>query len=127
MTWGAVAWAGVGGAGVDPIPPVIDNFDPAEGVLVSRTDPVAFDVKDNSGEFAVVTVHVRFQAEGVAEVAFNGISYESRYAAGSSRVPIANGHRFTVRRTGGWLATPIQVVIIATDAAGNTTRKEIGY
>ena len=127
MTWGAVPWGGVGGGTIDSFPPVIDNFDPDENVAISRTDPVAFDVTDNSGQFATIIVHVRFLEDGLCECAYNGLSYESRYAAGSSRVGIANGGRFTVRRTGGWASTPIQFIITAVDAAGNTTRREIGF
>jgi hypothetical protein len=128
MTWGAEAWAGVGGGdGPDTTPPTIDNFAPDEDVAIGRTDPVAFDVKDGSGEFAATVVLARFLEEGVAECAWNALGFESRYAAGSSRVPIANGHRYTVRRQGGWLSTPLQLVILAIDAAGNVTRREIGY
>lgn len=127
MTWGSVDWAGLGGGTVDTIAPTIDNFDPEENVAIGRTDPVAFDVKDNSGEFAAVLVFARYLEDGLTECAFNGISFESRYAAGSSRVAVANGNRYTVRRQGGWLSTPLQLVIVAVDAAGNYTRREIGF
>ena len=74
-----------------------------------------------------VIVHVRFLEDGLCECAYNGLNFEARYAAGSSRVAVANGGRFTVRRTGGWVSTPIQLVITAIDAAGNLTRREIGF
>jgi hypothetical protein len=127
MTWGAVPWGGVGGDFVDGVAPVINNFDPAEDVAIGRTDPVAFDITDNTGQFAANVILARFLEEGSCECVFNGLNFESRYAAGSSRVGIANGNRFTVRRTGGWLSTPIQLVVLAIDAAGNVTRREIGF
>ena len=127
MTWGSVAWGGVGGSSIDILPPVIDNFVPDENVAIARTDPVQFDVTDNSGVFSAIIVHVRFLEDGLCECAYNGLNFEARYAAGSSRVAVANGGRFTVRRTGGWVSTPIQLVITAIDAAGNLTRREIGF
>ena len=127
--WGATQWGGGGAVGpcFDAVAPVIDNFAPDEGVAIGRTDPIAFDVWDNSGQFAAVVVLARYLEEGACECAFNGISYEARYAAGSARVPIINGYRYTVRRTGGWLGTPLQLVIIAIDGLGNVTRREIGF
>ena len=86
MTWGSVAWGGVGGSSIDILPPVIDNFVPDENVAIARTDPVQFDVTDNSGVFSAIIVHVRFLEDGLCECAYNGLNFEARYAAGSSRV-----------------------------------------
>lgn len=125
MTWGSVAWGGIGGDGYDSTPPVINNFVPDEGAAIERTGPLQFDVTDNSGQFAAITISARYLENGTTETIYNGVGFEARYLAGSARTPIAYGYRFYLRRTSGWLITPVTFTISATDRAGNTTRREI--
>lgn len=98
--------------------PVIQNFSPPPGTVIERTQFIAFDVVDNSGKFAIVFVMARFP-DGSCECVWDGSTFAPRYGAGSSRVLIDCGFRYTVRRTGGWLSTPLTIEARAVDAAGN--------
>jgi len=104
----------------DIIPPVIGNFDPTPGSALARTDPVAFDVTDDSGSFIRIFVVAFFATIGDQEVIHDGGAFVGRYSAASSRVPITNGFRYTVTRNGGWLGPPT-IRIFPIDAAGNQT------
>jgi hypothetical protein len=103
----------------DTTAPVIDNFDPAVGSEIARTDPIQFDVTDDSEEeFAFISIIVRY-TDGVTENIYNGSGFSPRFLVGSAKVAITGGYRFTIRRTGGWLNTPIIMTITAIDSSGN--------
>jgi hypothetical protein len=104
---------------VDSTDPVISNFVPPIGTVIGRTDPIQFDVTDEI-ELASIFIIARYN-DGSAECVWNNTSFLPRFLAGSSRVPITDGYRFTVRRTGGWITTPIIVDIVAVDTSGNVT------
>ena len=102
----------------DSTPPVIGNLSPTPGTLLQLTDPVSFDVTDNSGQFRRVMVAVFFPSTGITELVHDGDGFLGFFAASSSRVLIAGGFRFTVLRAGGWLSSPT-VRVFPIDRSGN--------
>lgn len=103
---------------VDDTPPVVGNFSPAPGTPIARMAPVSFDVTDDSGELRLIFIVAFFPSTGVTEVVHDGAGFRGFYAASSSRVMIAGGFRYTVLRSGGWLAAPT-IQTFALDRAGN--------
>jgi hypothetical protein len=97
--------------------PTVSNFDPPLGTVIERTDPIQFDVTDISGIASVFVVS--WYADGTSECVWDGNSFAPRFLIGSSRVAITDGYRFVIRRTGGWLNTPISLSVRAVDSAGN--------
>lgn len=111
------------GFGVDDDPnarnavaPLVGDYDPAPGTKLSRAQPLRFSVTDDQGALFTVLVAVAFST-GVAELAHDGTRFLSPYA-GSTRVPVAGGYRYTLVRSGGWPAAPT-VQTIPIDTAGN--------
>lgn len=104
---------------VDSTAPVIENFVPAIGTEIARTDPIQFDVTDET-ELASVYITARYE-DGTAECVWDHDSFQARFLAGSSRSEITDGYRFVIRRAGGWLNTPIILDIVAVDTSGNVT------
>ena len=120
---GGLSAAGLSGTipfslSADTIAPEVKNFVPPIGTAIGRTDFVQFDVTDDTSEFTFICIIARF-ANGVCECVWDGDSFSPRYLAGSSRVAIECGFRFTVRRTGGWISTPIVLETIAIDRGCN--------
>lgn len=113
----------VGGASA--IPEIL-NFVPPPGVSIERLAHLRFDVVDDSGELLVVFVTALF-ADGTCECIWDGDAFTPRYAAASSRVAVDCGHRYTVRRTGGWLQTPLRLDVVAVDLDANVGRSETAY
>lgn len=103
---------------VDDSPPVVGNFNPTPGTPLARMAPVSFDVTDDSGELRLIFIVAFFPSTGVTEVVHDGAGFRGFYAASSSRVMIAGGFRYTVLRSGGWLAAPT-IQTFALDRAGN--------
>lgn len=101
----------------DTTAPVVSNVSPTAGTELARTDPVFFDVTDDSATFRRILVTASFE-DGVAEVVHDGDSFAARYAATSTRTPIASGYRYRVRRTGGWPYGPT-IRAYAIDTSGN--------
>lgn len=102
---------------VDLTAPVISNISPPQGTILAATDPVSFDVTDDSGAFARILVAVKYTT-GVQELIHDGDIFVGFYALQSSRVQIASGFRYTILRTGGWLTAPT-FRAFPIDAAGN--------
>lgn len=100
----------------DTIDPVIDNFSPANGTTVVASDPVFLDVTDDSGLFRRVIIAVT-QGD-VTELAHDGDTFLPPYDAISTRINIANGFQYRLRRAGGWNAD-VTVRAFAIDLAGN--------
>lgn len=83
--------------------------------LPSRGSSVIVEVVDFDGLQALV-VTAEF-ASGAYEVVHDGDNFADRYAAGSTRVTIAGGYRFTVRRGGGWF-DDVTIHVLAVDPRG---------
>jgi len=118
---GGLSAAGLSGLltiSIDSVNPEIKNFVPAIGSVIGRTDYVQFDVTDDTSEFTIIFVIASFP-DGSCECVWDGDSFRPRYLAGSSRVPIECGFRFTIRRTGGWPSASILVETTAIDRGCN--------
>lgn len=102
----------------DQTPPEVTNFTPAPGSQLARTDSIGFDVTDDSGSFIRIFVVAFFPATGDQEVIHDGLTFVGRYNGFSSRVPVANGFRYTVSRSDGWPYAPT-IRVFPIDEAGN--------
>ena len=103
----------------DTTVPVVGGFSPALGGTIQSSQPITFDVTDDSGAFRRVLVHARF-ADGLEEVVHNGTAFRGLYQTTSARVLIAGGFRYTILRSGGWpQGGPVAVNVFAIDAVGN--------
>lgn len=101
----------------DTIPPSVTVVSPAAGSVIVRTDPIVVDVTDASG-LRNVQITAYYPASGLHEVVWDGDQFSPFFVA-SVRSVIANGYRFTMRRTGGgWLASPT-FRVTAIDTSGN--------
>ncbi len=86
--------------------PIVGNQVPAPGSLLTRQQPVAFDVTDESGVFRRILIHVKYSNGGATEVVHNGDVFETPYTTASRRTTIAGGYRYSVLRSGGWPTAP---------------------
>jgi hypothetical protein len=100
----------------DPgIAPVVTNLIPAEGTPIYSTTPLQFDVTDDSGLLAAITVMVSFP-DGSYDTVWDNSVFAANYSASTS-APIAGGLRFVLRRVGGWTGSP-RVKVVVVDQAG---------
>lgn len=108
----------------DTTPPVVSNVSPVALTNIQPTTEVSFDVTDETG-LVCVMVYVLYPDLGDAELVHDGATYMPRFISLSTRVPIVDGFRYTLRRSGGWKVAPgvaqpnIDIRIRALDAAGN--------
>ncbi len=97
----------------DYVEPQITNLSPAPGSVIYPWTTVSFDVTDETG-----ILFLEIQADhGTREVIHDGDAFVYPYTT-SSRVPVENGWRYQVRRTGGWKTSP-RFLVRAFDTAGN--------
>lgn len=101
----------------DTTAPLVALVSPSEGPLSIDT-PIVINVTDAVG-LGMVLLEVDFAPFGskAPERIAVGDGFSPPYAA-SSRVAIAGGYQYTVRRAGGWPAAP-RFNVWATDRAGN--------
>lgn len=111
--------------GVSEIPD-IRNFSPAPGAAIDRLSHLRFDVTDDTGELLMMFVTALFP-DGTCECVWDGDAFTPRYSATSSRVAVDCGYRFTVRRAGGWMQTPLRLDIVAIDLDSNVGRSETAF
>lgn len=102
----------------DPDPPVVSNVTPSAGTELTPDSTVGFDLTDNVAILAAF-VYVIYPDLGEAEAVHDGATFLPRFVGLSSRSTIASGFRYTLRRSGGWRSTNIDVRVRALDAAGN--------
>lgn len=100
----------------DTIPPSVTVVSPAAGSSIRRTDAVVLDVVDAEALRRVV-ISVEYPDLRVEEVVWAGSSFVVAYEA-STRATIPGGHRYSLRRVGGWRAAP-RFRIHALDTSGN--------
>lgn len=103
----------------DTAPPLISNYVPPLGTIISRSQTIGFDVTDDRGLTAVL-IYVAFGSDpfGAAEIVHDSNIFRSPYNVSSTRVTISNGYRYTVTRVGGWQGRP-NFVAHAIDREGN--------
>lgn len=99
----------------DSANPVAAVVSPPEGSSISSTTPLVIDVTDDLGLRRVI-IAARFP-DGTAELVHDGDLFSTRYAS-SSKTAISGGFRFTLRRQGGWFASPT-IQVFPFDTSGN--------
>lgn len=100
-----------------PVSPVVSNVSPFGGTAIAATDPLSFDVTDESGLFREIVVIASFPNVGLLEIIHMDAAFGPQYTQYSSRVAITNGYRYTVLRNGGWPASPT-IIVKAIDLTG---------
>lgn len=121
-----VVWYINGGGLVDDtIPPVVDNFDPPGGSTIAKTQALSFTVSDQDYDpeetvsaFSLIMVLVYYPSSGAYEVAFDRDAFAPLYAASSVEEVSISDRSFTLRRSGGWPASPT-VRVRVVDKGGN--------
>jgi len=103
-----------GGTG-DTTAPTIGNFDPVVGTPLERNSPVSFDVTD---DVALRRVAIFVTHNDQTLVVHDGDSFRGEFSNYSTRVAIAGGWRYSVRRNGGWITSAV-FEVIAIDTFGN--------
>jgi hypothetical protein len=114
--------------GGDPTPPVVDSFSPVSGQIIPA-QIISFEVSDSSPlneDEGGIVIFVNYTDYGVQEVAYNGDSFIGEYS-GSVVSGGENILDFTVQRSNGWFASPMQIVVQASDTDGNTTIETVDY
>lgn len=99
----------------DGAAPVVTLVSPLTG-QVEGAGALIVDVTDNV-QLGRVFVVVRFPAIAREELVHQGERFTPDYNGQSTREPIAGGYRFTLRRSGGWPASPL-LDVYAVDASG---------
>lgn len=98
----AVGSAGASLGAVSDIPALAENFTPAPGTPITTNTILTFDVMDNSP----IILAVSYGTTTGAEMVFDGNVFRYPYATSSSKLLIPGGVHFTLKRDGGWPATP---------------------
>jgi hypothetical protein len=95
----------VDAAGISGNAPVASLVSPASGVLDAQ-EAIVIDVTDTDSALRRVFLVMRIPAFGLEELVHQGDRFTPDYAR-STRVAIVNGFRYTIRRAGGWPASPV--------------------
>ena len=105
--------------------PVVSNISPVSPATIADTQTLGFDV---TGIPALqrVFVFVSFPGLNLEELAFDGTSFTEAYAVQSSRVAIANGHTYLLRRNPVWPDSPV-IAIYAVDTAAAELDQDWSY
>jgi hypothetical protein len=84
---------------------VVTLLAPLSGQVEVQTE-VRFTVEAPAQrELVVVFVWVAYPEDGGTEVIWTGDGFAPRYST-STRLPLANGFDFTIKRVGGWQSAP---------------------
>jgi hypothetical protein len=107
----------------DVNPPEIENFVPAPGSEIERTQPLQFDVVDDSAEDRRTFVWISYPGTTITvqELVWDGTGFTPDYAAYSTRTAIVGGFRYVIRRRSGWSASIVTVHVVAIDPSGGVS------
>lgn len=107
----------LGSTAVAGSPPTIAYITPPGPV--DPPDVIVIDALDADSPAPDTFLFVRLAGGGIVDVVWDGAAFTPQYAT-SLRVPVANGHRFTLRRLGdGWPPGSITFNGHAFDDTGN--------
>jgi hypothetical protein len=95
---------------------IISNVSPVIPTPVLPQDAIQFDITASAG-FALILPLISLNPFTTPELVHNFAGFEPLYAAGSTRVVITDGYRYTIRRQSGWYAQP-NLIIYAVDSTG---------
>lgn len=99
-------------------PPSVVFVEPTPPDLPSPGRSIVVEVSDADG-FAALILAAEY-GTGAYEVVHDGDKFAQVYAAQSTRVAIAGGFRFTMKRAGGWFGDRVTIRVFAVDAFGDT-------
>lgn len=101
----ALAYKEVGvSGGPSGIEPTVTILDPAPNTQIYPDTALSFEITSLGG-FAMITPWIVLDPFRVPEAVHDSVEFVDLYA-GSERIAITNGYRYTVRRKGGWTSTP---------------------
>ena len=103
----------VGLSGAAPVAALVSPAGPG----VEPNEPIVVDVTDADSSIRRTFLVLRVPATGLEEVVFQGDRFAANYSASSSRTPITDGHRYSLRRAGGWPGSPT-IDVYAIDTTG---------
>ena len=89
---------------------------PASGQVEPST-AIDLEVTDNVALRRVLVV-ARFDSLGVEELVHNGDRFAAAYSGRSTRLAVAGGSSYSIRRNGGWPA-PVTLEVYAIDTSGS--------
>jgi len=96
--------------------PEVTYVSPAPASTIGENDPIVLDVTDTDTANPSTFLFVQY-VNGAVEVVWDGGAFTPFYA-GSTRVLITDGARYTLRRTNGWIAGSITFKANAIDDTG---------
>lgn len=103
----------------DTTPPTVTLISPPAGSQILPAAPIVIEVTDATGLSAVVAWAEYGGVTFPAEVIHDGVDF--KYAFGTStRIAIAGGYRYTVRRRAGWPSGRVDIKFRPVDDKGNT-------
>lgn len=106
----------------------VGNWEPFLGDYIERLAFIAFEVLDvDPDSLQPVATHVQVRTiQGLlTEPVWNrDAGFAERYYRGSTRLKIAGGARYILRRTDGWLSSNVVVEVTALDLAGHRLRRQ---
>lgn len=101
----------------DTVSPVVGNFSPPPGTIITGRTPISFDVTDANSPLRRIIVAISY-ANTMVELAYDGSSFRGDYAAFSTKTIITNGFTFLLQRRSNWPASPT-VEVYPVDTSGN--------
>lgn len=103
-----------------PDPPIVDGG--SSLVNLRPFDPIVFRITSAESWFIDFGIELIYKGQSIFEGAWNSVDGFSKSFSDASIVVIQGGppndYKFTLRRQGGWPATPT-LRILGSDAAGN--------
>lgn len=96
--------------------PVVTLISPSVLEALDRDTAIVVEVTDNVALGRVLLV-AQLESLGVEELVHNGDRFAAAFSGSSSRVAVAGGWRYTVKRGGGWAAPPT-LTVYAVDSTG---------
>lgn len=115
------------GQAAEPIPadalaPLINAFTPPAG-SISPSQSIVIEVEDGEklNDSAAIHVTAYYPILGLSEAVYDGIGFLNDYTGSEVETSAPPNHviELTVSRTGGWLASPLHLIVQLFDDAGN--------
>ena len=104
----------------DVTPPIITNVTPTNLSNINPLTVISFDVTDSESPFRRIIIKL-FYADGSWDMVWDGDNFGPKFTNGSNvHVTIYQGHRFSIRRDGGWVVgNSVHLTPYAIDTGGN--------
>ena len=102
----------------DPVPPVVTLTSPVSLVDVARNTAITIRITDET-QLKSHAIFAKFpNTYGLYEVVFDGMDLQGNVNYTVTRATVTNGYEYTFVRNGGWLSSPVNIIVRASD--GNT-------